>query len=192
MSTCISKIVSGGQTGADIGALDAAIYCKVPHGGWCPRGRKQEKRRKIPEKYQLKEMDSPDYLKRTKANVVDSDATLIFTFGVLSGGSLRTQEFAQKNNKPCLHIDIEKGSRVEVVEMVKRWFNGEISGLTPPSSCILNVAGNRGSSAPGIEQAVTVVMVDVLIKLNKLSFYPLNECRLGDIDPEYRVECVGV
>jgi hypothetical protein len=38
----ITRIVSGGQTGADQGALDAAIYCDVPHGGWCPKGRKSE------------------------------------------------------------------------------------------------------------------------------------------------------
>lgn len=189
MGVCISKIVSGGQTGADIGALDAAIYCKVPHGGWCPRGRKQEKRKKIPEKYQLVELDSPDYLKRTKANVVDSDATLVFTFGPLAGGSLRTLEFAQKLNKPSLHLNIDEGARAETVAMVKGWFAGELAGLTPPSSCILNVAGNRGSHNPGIEQAVMVRMVDVLTELNKLPLYPLNECRFGDPDPLNWVEC---
>lgn len=189
MRTCIAKIVSGGQSGVDIGALDAAIYCKVPHGGWCPKGRKQEKRRKIPEKYALLETNSPDYLKRTKANVADSDATLIFTFGALSGGSLRTLEYAQKLNKPCLHVDIEKYSRDETVKMVKRWFNGEISSLKPPLGCILNVAGNRGSTAPGIEQATMVRMVDVLTALNQLSLYPINECRLGDLDPLDCVDC---
>ena len=38
----IAKIVSGGQTGADRGGLDAAILLGVPHGGWCPKGRKSE------------------------------------------------------------------------------------------------------------------------------------------------------
>ena len=36
------KIVSGGQTGVDRGALDAAIALGIPHGGWCPKGRKAE------------------------------------------------------------------------------------------------------------------------------------------------------
>ncbi|MFC1462152.1 YpsA SLOG family protein [Verrucomicrobiota bacterium] len=36
----ITKIISGGQTRASIGGLDAAIYCDLPHGVWCPKGRK--------------------------------------------------------------------------------------------------------------------------------------------------------
>lgn len=82
----ISKIVSGGQTGADRGGLDAAIELGIPHGGWCPKGRKSEDG-VIPEKYLLKEMSSADYLKRTEQNVVDSDATVIFTYGQPTGGS---------------------------------------------------------------------------------------------------------
>jgi Circularly permutated YpsA SLOG family len=38
----LSKIVSGGQTGADQAALDAAIELGFPHGGWVPKGRKTE------------------------------------------------------------------------------------------------------------------------------------------------------
>ncbi|MDX2420805.1 MAG: putative molybdenum carrier protein [Nitrospirota bacterium] len=33
----ITKIISGGQTGADRGGLDDAIHCDWPHGGWCPK-----------------------------------------------------------------------------------------------------------------------------------------------------------
>ena len=83
----ITKIVSGGQTGVDQAGLEAAIYCKIPHGGWCPKGRKSEYG-KIPSKYELQETSSSSYLVRTEANVVDSDATLIITPGRPSGGSL--------------------------------------------------------------------------------------------------------
>jgi hypothetical protein len=38
----IARIVSGGQTGADRGGLDAALYCRLPHGGFCPKGRRVE------------------------------------------------------------------------------------------------------------------------------------------------------
>ena len=38
----LEKIVSGGQTGADRGALDAALAASFPCGGWCPLGRKAE------------------------------------------------------------------------------------------------------------------------------------------------------
>ena len=80
----IIKIVSGGQTGADRGGLDASIHCELPHGGWCPKGRKAEDGR-IPDKYQLVEMSTSDYLSRTEANVVDSDATVVFTDKAATG-----------------------------------------------------------------------------------------------------------
>jgi hypothetical protein len=48
------KIVSGGQTGVDRAALDWAIQRGIPHGGWCPRGRRAEDGR-IPERYRLRE-----------------------------------------------------------------------------------------------------------------------------------------
>ena len=163
-----------------MGALDAAIYTGIEHGGWCPRGRKQEKDKTIPAKYNLTEMKSADYLKRTEANVADSDATLILTFGPLGGGSKRTMDFAKKHNKPCLHIAIDEYSRRDVTNFVQRWFEGDICKPTPPHSCILNVAGNRESGAPGVRRAVMIRMVDILTAMNGLSFYPLHD----DYDPE--------
>lgn len=38
----ITKLISGGQTGADRGGHNAAIHCGLPHGGWCPCARKAE------------------------------------------------------------------------------------------------------------------------------------------------------
>jgi hypothetical protein len=68
-------------------------------------------------------MSTGDYLKRTEANIVDSDATLIFTYGIPTGGSLRTADFCNKHNKPMLCIDLEALSRKSVVETVKNWFD---------------------------------------------------------------------
>ena len=112
----IIKIVSGGQTGADQGALEAARHCELPYGGWVPKGRKAEKGMKVPAKYdQLREMATADYLKRTEANVVDSDATLILTLGPLSGGSKRTMDFAKKHGRPVFHVAIDQYSRPSLV-----------------------------------------------------------------------------
>ncbi len=69
----VSKIISGGQTGADRGGLDAAIHCKLPNGGWCPKGRKAEDGI-LPADYRLTEMDAEAYLPRTQANIIDSIA----------------------------------------------------------------------------------------------------------------------
>jgi len=82
----LTKIISGGQTGADQAALDAAIEMGIPHGGWIPKGRLTEAG-PLPEKYNLQEMPSKDYLKRTQQNVLDSDGTLFFSHGDLTGGS---------------------------------------------------------------------------------------------------------
>jgi hypothetical protein len=77
----IKKIVSGGQTGADRGALDAALECGIETGGWVPKGRLAEDG-VIPEKYMgLKEAPSKEPAVRTTLNVRDSDATLIVSRG---------------------------------------------------------------------------------------------------------------
>jgi hypothetical protein len=176
----ITKIVSGGQTGADRGGLDAALYCDVPHGGWCPRGRKALDGR-IPDKYQLQEMPSADYLKRTEQNVVDSDASLIFTLGQPTGGSLRTMEFAHAHRKPWLHLDVDTWDRRKIVQQIVDWLDGrgeydyDEYQARPPENCVLNVAGSRESKADGIQLLVTTIMVDVLRGVNPACrrLYPL-------------------
>ncbi len=156
----VAKIISGGQTGADQGGLDAAIHRSLPHGGWCPKGRKSENG-VIPAKYLLQEHKSTDYLARTKANVMDSDATVIFTFGELEGGSLKTAQFAQKHNKPYLHVNLAQLSRPESIQAVIEWLQEAC-----PDSCALNVAGSRESKAPGIQQAVMERMTEIIGKAN--------------------------
>jgi hypothetical protein len=71
----IGKLVSGGQTGVDRAALDAALELGVPCGGWCPKGRRAEDGR-IDGRYPLAETPSADYGERTRRNVGDSDGTL--------------------------------------------------------------------------------------------------------------------
>lgn len=53
-SASVQRIVSGGQTGVDRAALDAAIALGIEHGGWCPQGRIAEDG-VIPADYQLRE-----------------------------------------------------------------------------------------------------------------------------------------
>lgn len=169
----ITKIISGGQTGADRGGLDAAIHCGLPHGGWCPKGRKAEDG-VIPVEYQLKEMASPEYLPRTKANVVDSDATIIFTYGPPSGGSLKTITYAHHLKNPYHDVDLSRISHKKAIIEIMMWLAGdeelndydEYVTCPPPLECILNVAGSRESHAPGIQDAVFRLMADVLIEVN--------------------------
>jgi hypothetical protein len=150
-----------------------------PHGGWCPKGRKAEDGR-IPAKYTLQEMTTGDYLARTEANVVDSDATVVFTEKTPTGGSLRTIEFCLKHRKPWHQISLALESRTRVVSQIVAWLRGEIAydyedyEARPPADCVLNVAGSRESKSPGIADAVEAIMVDVLREVNPdcRKFYP--------------------
>ena len=136
------RIVSGGQTGADRGALDFAIKHGYIHGGWAPHGRLAEDG-VIPAKYQLTEMAEGGYRQRTRRNVVDSDATLIVNLGELDGGTLGTQVFAEKSSKPCLVVQADPGISEEMGDSVLAWWRQH-------DVKILNVAGRRESKRPGI------------------------------------------
>jgi hypothetical protein len=133
------KIISGGQAGVDRGALDAAIALKIPHGGWCPRGRIAEDG-PIPKKYRLEETDSTDYTVRTEKNVVESDATLIFCRSSLSGGTLLTYRLADQHGKPCKVVDLNDPLDLPDV----------LDWIEEHRVAVLNVAGPRESQNPGI------------------------------------------
>lgn len=166
----ITKIVSGGQTGSDRAGWEAAFYCEIPIGGWVPLHRLAEDGA-IPAKYEgLQETASEDYLARNEANVVDSDATVVFCFGRPTGGSKKTVLFAQKHHRPCLAVDLNK-PRKDVIVAVVKWLKTDCPGI---DGC-LNVAGSRESKAPGIQQAVMVRMLDVISEVNGRLFYPLSE-----------------
>lgn len=150
----IEKVISGGQTGADQGALDAAIALGVPHGGWIPKGRKTEIGQ-LPKKYHLKEMVSSSYPKRTEKNVLDSNGTLILTHGRLTGGSSLTKKYAVQHGLPWLHVNLEKISIAEATAMVRTW-------ATENKIKVLNVAGSRESKSPGIHDATHAILLNVL------------------------------
>ncbi len=146
----IKKIISGGQTGADQAALDTAIKLDIPHGGWLPKGRLTEAG-PLPEKYQLKEMVSSSYPKRTEQNVIDSDGTLIFSHGELAGGSKLTKELAEKHSRHFLHVDLNQTTSFDAARNINSWI--QKNGIE-----ILNIAGPRASSDPGIYQAVADIL----------------------------------
>ena len=89
----IKKVISGGQSGVDRAALDVAIELGIPHGGWCPAGRRSEDGTIAPI-YQLQETNSRNYAKRTEKNVLDSCGTLILYRHAISGGTALTQRLS--------------------------------------------------------------------------------------------------
>ena len=161
----IAKIVSGGQTGADRGALDAAIERGVRHGGWCPKGRRAEDGN-IPDKYELVEASSANYLVRTEMNVIDSHCTVIFTFGKPTGGSTKTISFADEHRRPCLSVDLAAMTDEQAANEVLSWLSpgGLVSPdvAVPQTNPVVNIAGSRESKAPGIQNRVKQVLLAVL------------------------------
>lgn len=138
----IEKIVSGGQTGVDQAALDAAIKLGIPYGGWIPRGRKTENG-PLPEKYKMREMPTSNYSARTEQNVIDSDGTLIISHGSLTEGSEYTRKMAMKHNRPWLHIDLKSNAKFHAATNIVSW-------ITENRIRVLNVAGPRASKDPEI------------------------------------------
>lgn len=150
-------IISGGQTGADRGGIDAAIQCGVEYGGWLPKGRKAEDGT-VPARYKaMKEMTRGGYPKRTEANVVDSDGTVVFSRGALSGGSALTRRLCRQHAKPFLYIDLD--SEADPVSMAATWI--EENGIS-----VLNVAGSRESKHQGIHDRVVGVVSMVVRMIN--------------------------
>jgi len=137
----ISKVISGGQTGAQRAGLDVAIRHCLPHGGWCPKGRRAEDG-PLASHYALHVASGQFYSRHTEWNVRDSDATAIVTIGTeLVGDSLRTLQIARKLGKPYVHIARLTSSDAAFllqVFVVQNRVN------------VLNIAGSRESEEPGV------------------------------------------
>ena len=135
----LALVVSGGQSGVDRAALDAALQLGIPCGGWCPRGRRAEDG-PIPDRYALRETEEDAYEVRTERNVCDSDATLILACSPLHGGTLLTADLARRHAKPCLVLDPQ---RELTPARALNW-------LIQHQVRVLNVAGPRETSHPSI------------------------------------------
>lgn len=146
------KIMSGGQTGVDRAALDAAIGLTLDWGGYCPKGRLSEDGT-IPAKYTcLVETASAEYPERTRKNVEESDATLILYRRKKGRGTNLTIKIAVQNSKPCMQVDLRNPcSKAEF----QRW-------LSANRIEVLNIAGSRESSDVGIYQTAYDFLMTLL------------------------------
>lgn len=152
----VTRIISGGQTGADRGSFEAAWDLWIATGGFAPAGWRAEDG-VIPERYRsgMVQSGSSAYPVRTRANIEASDATLILSVGPLSmdSGSYLTAKMARTLGKPCRHFAI--GEHPAFLGMAILW----IIEVQPR---ILNVAGPRESREPGVQAAVRAALVAIL------------------------------
>jgi hypothetical protein len=174
------RIVSGGQTGVDRGALDAALELGVDCGGWCPAGRLAEDEM-IPERYPVIELTDGGYAERTAQNVADSDGTLIISNGKPIGGTRETVERCMQMQKPYLVIDCKVvpidqaidlavgfvshlSSRAIAIELTN--VRTRLTAEKAPSrrgNLVLNVAGPRASQWPE-GNAVTSQIISAILR----------------------------
>ncbi len=160
----LQKIISGGQTGVDLAALDAGRAAGLLVGGWCPPGRHNEAGT-IPPDYPLVETPeetSPDATHiprslRTEWNVRDSDATLIILPDLPEPdpGTAWTFICAEKYGKPVLVTDPYADDAL----------NHMLAWLTIQPVQTLNIAGPPESSVPGFYNATFILLRKLFNKI---------------------------
>lgn len=148
------KVISGGQTGADRAALDAAVGRNYPVAGSCPKGRLAEDG-PIPERYPLTEITG-GYRARTRENVQTGDGTLVVYRDELKGGTALTVSMALKEGKPLKLIDISLVEPALAAEKVREFCMENQIGT-------LNVAGPRASQCSDIYHYVFEVISLLLV-----------------------------
>lgn len=139
------KIISGGQTGADRGALLGAADVGIKTGGWAPKGWQTE-RGSDPtlRSFGLVQHSSPNYPPRTRMNCQDSDLTAIFGDTNSTGAKLAIS-ICREDDIPYILNPIPAELR-RVCEMLKVQ--------------TLNIAGNRASRDTDIEERVRAIVRD--------------------------------
>jgi hypothetical protein len=146
------KILSGGQSGVDRAALDAALACGIDYAGWCPKSGWAEDFPEPPgvlAKYpQLKETPLGDPAQRTEWNVRDADACLILIeaggLGISAGTKLAS-DLAHRHRKPLLIVNLGDS---KTAEEAKLWLR--VQQARHGRDLKLAIGGPRESEAPGI------------------------------------------
>jgi hypothetical protein len=156
----VIRVISGGQTGADRGGIDAAVDLGIATGGHAPRGWRAEDG-VIPVELRAGMMttESPHYFVRTRLNVEVADGTMVISFSspLPPGGSRDTIALARRVGKPYHHVTLLQSGRLTnfVLERARAW-------LAEHGVRVLNVAGPRESREPGIRAATRQAIVRIL------------------------------
>ena len=166
VSLPIRRIISGGQTGADQGAIEGAYSLNVKTGGWAPKGYRTENGRNfdLSMVYKLKEDTSADYRSRTLRNVLKADMTIIVTSKPIKNdsGTALTINLCRAHRKATLIMEPTKKDALRLAGVVKYHAGYMIQNLSGRAAylkalrrpgLILNFAGPRESKEVGLQVA---------------------------------------
>lgn len=156
MTHQVKKIISGGQTGADQGGLEAAEFLGIATGGVAPMNFMTEngpEKDKLAHQYHLTEETyasnlSKSYKERTRRNLEYSCATVIF---------------ADKPASPGTKLTIDKCIGLGKTFVLNPDSTELLHWLIRHKVTLLNVAGNRESKAPGIQEKVKKLLIATLL-----------------------------
>jgi hypothetical protein len=163
----LKKIISGGRSGAEWAALDAAIELGIPYGGWVSKGR-QTPDGPVPDKYKvLEELPSRAFTDRTEKNVSESDGTVLFTHGKRTTETTLLTELAQRHRRHFLHIDLRELALHMAASALRAWIDKH--GIE-----VLNVTGPRSIGDPTIYMEVYKV-VQAAVRSEPLGDMPTEE-----------------
>jgi hypothetical protein len=154
------RIISGGQTGADQGGLLAARELGIPSGGTAPKEWWTEtgSDEGLLRGFGLVECSEPGYEARTKKNVLDSDGTMLLG-SYASGGSAMTARIASEAGKPFFHVPFPLATHEKGLERTSAEFREWLKHFRIQ---VLNVAGNRESQNPGLQEFTRRFLVSAL------------------------------
>jgi hypothetical protein len=116
----IHKLISSGQTGVELAALDVAIKLGIHHGGWVARGRRNAQGR-LSQVYNLREVDSLGFKTAMEQNVVEADGTLLITRGKKNVRTQYAVEMSLKHQRQLLHADLSQNSPFEAASLISSW-----------------------------------------------------------------------
>ena len=158
----LERVISGGQTGADQGGLEAGKMAGIVTGGMAPRGYRTSSgpQPDLRKRFGLEEAKSPYYAQRTRANVQNSDGTVIFG-DPTSPGSRLTAKLCREYGRPCLEIPYPGSKRTDAEGLLAQW-------CVLHCFEVLNVAGNREDKNPGIQVFVRGVVLGAIERLRRV------------------------
>jgi hypothetical protein len=132
----ISKIVSSGRTGVELAGLDVAAKLGISHGGWAPRGMRNEQG-PLPAQYGLQEVLSMGFKHAMEQNIMNSDGTLLITRGRKTVETRYAVETALRHQRQLLHVDLSQHSAFEAASLTSSWVclqNIKVVFVTGPSA----------------------------------------------------------